>query len=48
MRIDRPLFRTRPLLVEVDDANTEPAAETAARDASPVDEVHIVVDDHPS
>jgi hypothetical protein len=38
----------RPLLVEVDDANTELAAETAARDASPVDEVHIVVDDHPS
>ena len=37
----------RPLLVEADDANTELVAETAARHATPVDEVHIVVDDDP-
>jgi GNAT superfamily N-acetyltransferase len=37
----------RPLFVEVDDANTELVAETAARHATPVDEVHIVVDDQP-
>ena len=36
----------RPLLVEVDDANSELVAETAARHATPVDEVHIVVDGH--
>lgn len=35
----------RPLLVEVDDANTELVAETNARHAVPLDEVHIVVDD---
>ena len=37
--------RKRPLLVEVDDANTELVAETTARQAAAVDEVHIVVDD---
>lgn len=39
--------QARPLLVEVDDSNTELVAETAARHAVPVDEVHIVVDDRP-
>ena len=34
-----------PLLVEVDDANTELVAETTVRGAVSLDEVHIVVDD---
>ena len=39
----------RPLLVEVDDANTELVAEATARHALPLDEVHIVVvDDRPA
>ena len=37
--------QARPLRVEVDDANTELVAETAARHAIAIDEVHIVVDD---
>lgn len=37
--------QSRPLLVEVDDANTELVAETAARHATPIDEILIIVDD---